>query len=88
MPETMDIKIEKDRIKLHRKQWESNIAYISNYPGLLDEVKKYTWTYTKGNHPYLNCSVLRMSLHKFVLQFLYGKEKLDEMLGKSNIIEL
>ena len=83
----MDIKIEKDRIKLHRKQWESNIAYISNYPGLLDEVKKYTWTYTKGNHPYLNCSVLRMSLHKFVLQFLYGKEKLDEMLGKSNIIE-
>ncbi|MDE6591747.1 MAG: hypothetical protein K2K57_01610 [Oscillospiraceae bacterium] len=28
-----------------------------------------------------------MSLHKFVLQFLYGKEKLDEMIGKSNIIE-
>lgn len=28
-----------------------------------------------------------MSLHKFVLQFLYGKEKLDDMIGKSNIIE-
>lgn len=28
-----------------------------------------------------------MSLHKFVLQFLYGKEKLDEMIGKSSIIE-
>ena len=26
-------------------------------------------------------------MHKFVLQFLYGKEKLDEMIGKSNIIE-
>lgn len=35
----------------------------------------------------MNCSVLKVSLHKFVLQFLYVKEKLDEMLGRSNIIE-
>lgn len=40
MPESMDIEIGSDRIKLQRKQWESNVAYISNYPGLLDEVKK------------------------------------------------
>ena len=50
-------------------------------------MKKYTWTYTEGTHPYLNCSVLKVLLHKFVLQFLYGKDKLDEMLGKSNVIE-
>lgn len=83
----MDIEFEGNRIKLQREQWKSNAAYISNYPGLLDEVKKYTWTYAEGDHPYLNCSVLKVSLHKFVLQFLYGKEKLDEMIGKSNIIE-
>lgn len=87
MPKPMDIEIEGDRIKLQREQWKSNVAYISNYLGLLDEVKKYTWTYTEEKHPYLNCSTLKVSLHKFVLQFLYGKEKLDEMIGKSNIIE-
>lgn len=87
MPRPMNIEIENDRIRLQREQWRGNVAYISNYPGLLDEVRKYTWTYTMGEHPYLNCSTLRVSLHKFVLQFLYGKERLDEMLGKSNIIE-
>lgn len=87
MPKPMDIEIGNDRIKLQREQWRGNSAYISNYPGLLDEVKKYTWTYTEGTHPYLNCSILKTSLHKFVLQFLYGKEKIDEMLGKSNVIE-
>lgn len=87
MPMPMNIEIVGDRIKLQRKQWKDNVAYISNYPGLLAEVKKHTWTYTDGNHPYLICSGLKISLHKFVLQFLYGKEKLDEMLGKSNIIE-
>ena len=53
MPSPIEIQIEGDRIKLHRKQWKGNVAYISNYPGLLDEVKKYTWTYTGGKHPYL-----------------------------------
>ena len=79
--------IQGDRISLQRGQWNGNTAYISNYPGLLDEVDKYTWTYSVGDHPYLRCSASSISLHKFVLQFLYGKEKLDEMLSKSNIIE-
>lgn len=87
MPKPMDIEFRGDMIKLQREQWKGNSAYISNYPGLLDEVKKYTWTYTEGLHPYLNCAKLEMSLHKFVLQFLYGKDRLDEMIGKSNIIE-
>ena len=87
MPKPMDVEIQGERIKLQRAQWKGNVAYISNYPGLLDEIKKYTWTYTEGQHPYLNCSVLHISLHKFVLQFLYGQEELDEMIGKSNIIE-
>ena len=87
MPKAMDIEILGDRIKLKREQWKGNDAYISNYPGLLEEVKKHTWTYTDNKHPYLSCSAISVSLHKFVLQFLYGKEKLDEMIGKSNIIE-
>lgn len=87
MPKPMNIKIEGDRVKLQREQWKGNFAYISNYPGLLDEVKKHTWTYTENDHPYLNCSELKVSLHKFVLEFLYGKEKLDEMIGNFNIIE-
>ena len=87
MPLPMTIEIQGDRICLQREQWKNNVAYISNYPGLLDEVKKYTWTYSEGKHPYLNCGTLKVSLHYFVLQFLYGKGKLDEMLAKSNIIE-
>ena len=58
MPMPMNIAIEDDRVRLQREQWKGNSAYISNYPGLLDEVKKYTWTYSAGEHPYLNCSVL------------------------------
>ena len=80
MPLPMTIEFQGDRIRLQRDQWKNNDAYISNYPGLLEEVKKYTWTYSDGEHPYLKCSKLRVSLHYFVLQFLYGKEKLDEML--------
>ena len=87
MPLPMNVEIQGDRIRLQRDQWQNNDAYISNYPGLLEEVRKYTWTYSKGDHPYLNCGNLKVSLHYFVLQFLYGKEKLDEMLAKSNIIE-
>ena len=87
MPQPMTIELQGDRIKLQRAQWRGNAAYISNYPGLLDEVKKYTWTYSEGKHPYLNCGKLNVSLHYFVLQFLYGKEKLDNMIAKSNIIE-
>lgn len=87
MPKSLSISYEGDRIKLQRDQWKGNVAYISNFPGLIDEVKKYTWTYNAGDHPYLVSSKLKISLHKFVLQFLYGKEKLDEMIGKANIIE-
>ena len=87
MPLPMTVEIQGDRIRLQRDQWKNNNAYISNYPGLLDEVRKYTWTYSERDHPYLICGKLKVSLHYFVLQFLYGKEKLDEMLAKSNIIE-
>ena len=86
MPKSMNIEIEGNQVRLQREQWSGNVAYISNYPGLLEEVKKYTWTYTSSGHPYLNCSKLNISLHKFVLQFLYGEEKLNEMLGKENIM--
>lgn len=76
-----------DIVRLKRNQWKGYEAQISNYPGLLDEVQKYTWTYSSGKHPYLNCSKLNTSLHKFVLAFLYGEDKLNQMLTKNNIIE-
>ena len=40
MPLPMTIEIQGDRIRLQRDQWKNNDAYISNYPGLLEEVKK------------------------------------------------
>lgn len=46
MPKSMNIEIEGNQVRLQREQWSGNVAYISNYPGLLEEVKKYTWTYT------------------------------------------
>ena len=48
MPLPMTIEIQGERISLKREQWKDRVAYISNYPGLLDEVKKYTWTYVEG----------------------------------------
>ena len=74
-------------IVLKRDQWKDHAATISDYPGLLDEVMKYTWTYYEGDHPYLKCGKLRISLHKFVLAFLYGADQLNHMLDNDNIIE-
>ena len=73
--------------ELRRNQWQGNRAVISDHPGLKDEVEKYAWTYTGGDHPYLRCSALKISLHRFVLDFLYGKECVDTMLEHDNIIE-
>jgi len=87
MAKHMDVSIRDNIITLSRDQWKGNEAYISNYPGLLDAVKKYTWTYIENKHPYLNCNKLGISLHKFVLQFLYGEDRLCAMLGETNIIE-
>ena len=83
----MQINVCDNRIYLKRKQWNNREAKISNYQGLIEEVKKYTWTYTSGQHPYLRSTKLNVSLHKFVLSFLYGKEKVNAMLEKDNIIE-
>ena len=74
-------------ISLKRDQWKDHTATISDYPGLLDEVMKYTWTYYESDHPYLKCGKLNTSLHKFVLAFLYGADQLNHMLNNDNIIE-
>lgn len=39
MPKSMNIEIEGNQVRLQREQWSGNVAYISNYPGLLEEVK-------------------------------------------------
>lgn len=67
-------------ILLKRDQWKDHTATISDYPGLLDEVMKYTWTYYESDHPYLKCGKLNTSLHKFVLAFLYGADQLNQIL--------
>lgn len=84
-----ELKIEHagNTVVLKRDQWKNHTATISDYPGLLEEVKKHTWTYCEGDHPYLICGKLRTSLHKFVLAFLYGEDQLNQMLNMNNIIE-
>ena len=76
-----------DRIELKRNLWGERRAFISDYPGLLDEVLKYTWTLKSGNHTYLWNAKLNMYLHKFVLAFLYGQNNVENMLANENIIE-
>lgn len=87
MPKLMTATKIGDYIELSREQWKGHIAHISDYPGLLDEVQKYTWTYSDNGHAYLNCSKINTSLHKFVLSYLYGEEALNTVLQKGNIIE-
>lgn len=74
-------------IELSREQWGDAKAYISNYPGLLDAVNAYTWSFSDESHRYLKSSTLKTTLHRFVLNFLYGKENLDKILVEGNIIE-
>ena len=51
MPLPMTIEIQGDRICLQREQWKNNVAYISNYPGLLDEVKNTPGHIQRANTP-------------------------------------
>ena len=51
--------------ELKRDQWRGHLARISADDALLDEVKKYTWTYSEGTHPYLRSSAIGASLHEF-----------------------
>lgn len=88
MPEDMIIISEVGNVyELRRNQWRGKVARITKDQELLNEVRKYTWTCCEGKHPYLRCSKLGVSLHKFVLDFVYGKENIDKMLAKGNIIE-
>ena len=73
--------------ELKRDQWRGHIARISADVALLDEVKKYTWTYSEGTHPYLRSSAIGASLHEFVLFHKYGKEHVKQMQAAGNIIE-
>lgn len=76
-----------DIIELRRDQWKGHVARISNYPGLLEAVQKITWTYSEDKHPYLKNKTIITTLHRFVMDFLYGKEKVQQMLNEGCIIE-
>lgn len=86
-PKTMDIKKVGNTYELQREQWRGHVAKISADDDLLDEVKKYTWTYSEGTHPYLRNSTIGASLHEFVLFHKYGKEHVKQMQAAGNIIE-
>lgn len=73
--------------ELKREQWQGNAAYISKDPNLLSKIKKYTWTLSGGDHPYLRNSRLNISMHEFVLSYIYGEKYLKQMLKADNIIE-
>lgn len=83
----MDVNVLGDYIELKREQWRGHSARITKDPELLEEVKKYTWTYDDGKHPYLRNGVLGMSLHEFVLSHVYGHEYVKNMIQAGNIIE-
>ncbi len=83
----MSISKSGDIVELEREQWRGHKARITDYPGLLDAIKKYTWTYSSGQHPYLQSNKADMSLHKFVLCYLYGYDAVEKMLLNGNIIE-
>ena len=76
-----------DTYVLRREQWKGNTAKISKDTDLLEEVKKYTWTYSGDKHPYLHNKKLNKSLHEFVLNFIYGAENIEKMKHEKNIIE-
>lgn len=76
-----------DLYELEREQWQGHVARISKDLGLLEEIKKYTWTYTAGKHPYLRNCKLGISMHEFVLSYIYGKDNVKRMRDAGNIIE-
>ena len=87
MPKQMEISIIGNVIELRREQWKGKVARITNDSALLEEVKKYTWTYKDGEHPYLHNSKLNLYFHEFVLGFIYGAENIHRMQSEGNIIE-
>ena len=48
MPRAMSVTEVGNVYELRRDQWRGNVARISKDPELLNEVCKYTWTYSEG----------------------------------------
>lgn len=77
MPKQMEISIIGNVIELRREQWKGKVARITNDSALLEEVKKYTWTYKDGEHPYLHNSKLNLYFHdskQFQLQLFMNDD--------------
>lgn len=87
MARAMEIQEIGNTYELRRIQWKGHVARITKDDALLEEVKKYTWTYIDGPHPYLRCATLKIYFHEFVLGFIYGADNINEMQAKGNIIE-
>ena len=84
---SMDVREIGNVYELKRDQWKGNTAQITKDPELLEKVKQLTWTYSDTDHPYLNNSKTRTSLHKYVLCHIYGEDYVNKMLAAGNIIE-
>ena len=78
---SMDVREIGNLYELKRDQWKGKTAQITKDPELLEKVKQLTWTYSDTDHPYLNNSKTRTSLHKFVLCHAYGEDYVNRMLA-------
>ncbi len=72
-----------NEISFFKKGWKS-VAQIDNIPEIVDIVKSNTWV---DNNGYLYCSKLKKYLHRLVVEYKIGKEKLTELTENGFVVD-
>ncbi|MCM1009166.1 MAG: HNH endonuclease [Ruminococcus flavefaciens] len=72
-----------DVVTFYKEGWHS-VGQIDNIPKIVEMVKTHSW-YDKNG--YLYCSALSDYLHRLVMQYKIGKDKLDTLTRQGFIVD-
>lgn len=72
-----------EEVSFFKEGWNS-VAHIDNVPDLVELVKKNKWA---DNNGYLYCSKLKKYLHRIVVEYKIGKEKLAELTAEGFVVD-
>ncbi len=72
-----------DTVSFYKEGWNS-IAQIDNIPEIVTVVKENMWS---DNNGYLYCAKLKKYLHRLVVEFKVGAERLQELTNNGFVVD-
>lgn len=72
-----------DKVTFFKEGWKC-VAQVDNIPELVELVKQHSWS---DNNGYLYCGKLKEYLHRVVIEFKIGKDKLSELTKNGFVVD-